>query len=274
MTSLLPYAEVIGDPIEHSKSPMIHRFWLEKLGLSHDYRRTRVSRKELPAFIAARRLDPNWGGCNVTMPLKLDALMLADERSDAAAQAGATNCLVPREGKLFATNTDITGVKAVVSRLARLRPTATVTVLGSGGSARAVLVALKQLGTSHIVVQARNRAEAASLADRFQLALPPHPFDSPVRTDGLINTTPLGMAGAASLDVDLQTMPAHGWVFDLVSAPSPTDLVKAAEARGLASSGGLDMLVEQAAAAFPLFFGQDPPRSETTDAELFRRLTA
>lgn len=268
------FAEVIGDPIEQSKSPLIHKFWLEQLGLEADYRRTRVSRDELPSFIAARRVDPNWRGCNVTMPLKLDALMLADERTDLAVQTGATNCLVPREGELLATNTDIVGVMAVVSRLARLRPTATVTVLGSGGSARAVLVALKQLGTSNIVVQARNWDEAVSLSECFQLALPPQPFDAPVRTDGLINATPLGMVGAAPLNLDLRSMPDHGWVFDLVSAPNPSELVKAAERRGLVASGGLTMLVEQAAAAFPLFFGREPPRSKELDAQLYERLTA
>ena len=269
-----PYAEVIGDPIEQSKSPIIHGFWLEKLGVMADYRRTQVSRDELQSYVAARRRDPHWRGCNVTMPLKLDALMLADERSDSAVQAGATNCLFLREGELVAGNTDIQGVAAVVVRLARLRPTATITVLGSGGAARAVLVALKQLGTSNVAVQARNADEARSLAQRFQLALAPQPFDAPVRTDGLINATPLGMTGAGPLPLDLSGMPAGGWVFDLITSPNPTALVLEAERRGLAASGGLPMLVEQAAAAFPLFFGREPPRDPESDAELYRRLAA
>ena len=92
MTSGVPYAEVIGDPIEHSKSPLIHGFWLQQLGMEAEYRRTRITREQLPAFIAARRLDSNWRGCNVTMPLKLDALMMADERSDGAVSAGAMAC--------------------------------------------------------------------------------------------------------------------------------------------------------------------------------------
>lgn len=276
MTSFpeLGFAEVIGDPIEHSRSPLIHGFWLDRLGIAADYRRTRISREELPAFIAARRRDPRWRGCNVTMPLKLDALMLADERSDTAVQAGATNCLAPREGELVAENTDIAGVASVVARLARLRPTATVTVLGSGGAARSVLVALKQLGTSNIVVQARNREEALSLAQRFQLAFAPRPFDAPVETDGLINATPLGMSGALPLEIDVDRMPRRGWVFDLVTSPNPTSLVVRAERAGLAASGGLAMLVEQAAAAFPLFFGQEAPRDPASDDLLYRKLSA
>ena len=271
---MTPFAEVIGDPIEQSKSPLIHGFWLERLGIEAEYRRTRIGRDELPAFVAARRLDPRWRGCNVTMPLKLDALMLADERSDVAVQAGATNCLVPREGELLATNTDIVGVIAVVARLVKQRPTATVTVLGSGGAARSVLVALKQLGTGNIVVQARNRDEALSLAERFQLAFPPQPFDAPIHTDGLINATPLGMTGALPLHVNLEAMPRHGWIFDLVTSPNPTELVLRAERAGLSAAGGLTMLVEQAAAAFPLFFGREPPRDADSDRSLYERLTA
>lgn len=272
MTSARPFAEVIGDPIEHSKSPIIHGFWLERLGIAAGYRATQVRREELQSYLAARRRDPRWRGCNVTMPLKLDALMQADERVDGAVQVGATNCLIPREGELVALNTDVAGVAAVVVRLARLRPTATVTVLGTGGAARAVLVALKTLGTSNIVVQARNRAEAQSLARQFQLALPPLPFDAPVRTDGLVNATPLGMSGSEPLVIDLSEMPRGGWVFDLVTSPNPTALVVEAERRGLAASGGLPMLVEQAAAAFPLFYGAQPPREAADDGELYRRL--
>ncbi|WP_205480195.1 shikimate dehydrogenase family protein [Sphingomonas arenae] len=272
MTSTHPFAEVIGDPIEYSKSPVIHRFWLERLGIPAEYRATRIGREELQGYLAARKRDPKWRGCNVTMPLKLDALMQADERADGAIQVGATNCLVIREGELVALNTDVAGVAAVVIRLARLRPTATVTVLGSGGAARAVLVALKTLGTNNVAIQARNLSEAQSLAQQFQLALPPRPFDAPVRTDGLINATPLGMSGSPPLTVDLGEMPRGGWVFDLVTSPNPTALVVEAERSGLAASGGLPMLVEQAAAAFPLFFGAEPPRDTASDGELYQRL--
>lgn len=274
MTSLAPYAEVIGDPIAHSKSPLIHGFWLERLGMKGEYRRTQVRRDELPAYLAARRSDSLWRGCNVTMPLKLDALMLADEKSDTAVQAGACNLLAPREGKLVAGNTDVGAVMLVCARLAETRPTASVTLLGTGGAARAVLVALRRMGLRNVVIQARNRAEAMNLAVQFQLTEAPQPLGAPIRSEGLINATPLGMAGAQPLEVDLSFMPATGWVFDLVTAPNPTPLVVAAERRGLAASGGLPMLVEQAAAAFPLFFGVDPPRSADEDSELYRRLSA
>ena len=274
MTSVKPFAEVIGDPIEHSKSPLIHGFWLERLGLAAEYRRTRVGEDELPSFIAERSRDPLWRGCNVTMPLKLNALLLADDKSDAAVQAGACNLLVPRRGKLVAANTDVGAVMLVVGRLAAQGASASITLLGTGGAARAVLVALTRMNMRAVAVQARNMADAINLATQFSLTLPPQPFDAPVHTDGLINATPLGMAGAKPLDVELSHMPEDGWVFDLVSVPARTALVTDAEARGLGASGGLTMLVEQAASSFPLLFGADPPRSADDDAELYRRLTS
>lgn len=268
------FAEVIGDPVEHSRSPLIHGFWLDRLGIAAEYRRTSVRREELGAFVAARRANPLWRGCNVTMPLKLGALMLADRKLDGAVQAGACNLLAPRDGQLVAGNTDIGAVMTVVSRLAVDRPTASVTVLGSGGAARAVLVALGRMGMRRISIHARNAAEARSLSVQFGLQLQPAAIETPVRTDALINTTPLGMDGAPPLEMDLSAMPPGGWVFDLVSTPNPTALVVAAERRGLAASGGLAMLVEQAASSFPLFFNAEPPRDAASDAELFAKLQA
>lgn len=266
------FAEIIGDPVEHSRSPLIHGFWLDRLGIAAEYRRTPVRREELAAFLAARRRDPLWRGCNVTMPLKLDALMLADEVSDEAAQAGACNTLVPRNGRIDAANTDIEAVANVLSRLASGRPTRAVTLLGTGGAARAVLVALTHMGMRRVAIHARNAGESRSLAVQFGLDLQPARLDAPVRTDGLINATPLGMNGSPPLDIDLSAMPVTGWVFDLVTSPNPTALVVQAERRGMAASGGLPMLVEQAALAFPLFFGAEPPRDVQTDAALYAEL--
>lgn len=268
----VPYAEVIGDPIEQSKSPVIHNFWLEKLGIDGAYRRTRVGRSELHAYLEDRRKDADWRGCNVTMPLKLDALMLANSSSDDAVQAGAANLLLPREEGLFADNTDVDGAAAVIRRLARQGNTRSITLLGTGGAARGILVALKSMGMDRIAIHARNRDERINLANAFGLSLAPQPFEAPVVSDGLINATPLGMTGHAPLSIELDRMPATGWVFDLVSSPSPTPLIIEAQRRGLATSGGLAMLVEQAAAAFPLLFGAEPPRDTASDAELFRRL--
>lgn len=271
MTSAGAYAEVIGDPIRQSKSPSIHLFWIAKLGLEFDYRAARVTRSDLPAFLADRRADPAWRGCNVTMPLKLDALMLADDASDRAVAAGAANLLVPKDGQLLAGNTDVGAVLQLLGpRLQQDGAAEGVTLLGNGGAARAALVALRMLGLANVCIQARDISAAYSLALEFGLEVQPRTFDRPIDSTGLINATPLGMTGAAPLAVDIGRMPANGWVLDMVTDPVETTLLLAARARGLAATDGLSMLVEQASASFMLLFGHDAPRQH--DEELMAML--
>ncbi len=265
------YAEVIGDPIDHSLSPQIHGFWLDALGIEARYGRRRIGRAELPAYLAEKRADGDWRGSNVTMPLKLDAVALADEATDRAVSAGAANVLMLREGRLVAANTD---VGAIATLLARLNDfgvrIGNVTLLGNGGAARAALVALKLVGLSMIRIQARDLGEAMKLAVEFGLDAEPAPFTEQIVSDGLINATPLGMPGRECLNCDLSHMAAGGWVFDMVYDPTDTPLVRAARERGLAVVTGLDMLIEQAASSFKLLFGQDPPRDR--DAQLWQKL--
>lgn len=265
MTSRAPYAEVIGDPIAQSKSPAIHRFWLAALGITGDYRATRIDRAEFPAYLAERRDDPDWRGCNVTMPLKLDALLLADEPTDLAAAAGAANLLLPRESRVMAANTDVGAVRDLVGPLVGEGKNGGVTVLGSGGAARAVLVALRMLGAGPVRLQARDMATATRLAVEFGLDDPPRPFNAAVDSRGLVNATPLGMTNIAPVPIDISRMPDNAWLFDLVSDPLPTPLAAAAAARGLTTIDGLAMLVEQAARSFELLFGQPPPRDRDRD---------
>lgn len=264
----LPWAEVIGDPIAHSRSPAIHRFWLDALGLSGEYRATRVTRGELRAFIAARCADPDWRGCNVTMPLKLDALLLADQTSDLAAAAGAANLLFMRDGQLLAANTDIGAVARLLEPIAKKG--SAITLLGNGGAARAVLVALRLIGRFDVTIQSRDLAEARKLSVEFGTGHAPASFDTPVTSAGLVNATPLGMVGHPPFDLDIGGMPADGWVMDMVTDPAPTRLADEAGARGLTVIDGLQILVEQAASSFELLFGKAPPRER--DAELMARL--
>ena len=131
------YAEVIGDPIAQSLSPTIHGFWLEQLGIDGEYGRKQVTRAGLKEYLDTARADRNWRGCNITMPLKLDALTLADETSDRALGTGATNIIIPREGKLLAGNTDVGAIAKLIEQFARSGSTMrAVTLLGSGGGAR------------------------------------------------------------------------------------------------------------------------------------------
>ena len=266
-----PYAEVVGDPIDHSLSPTIHSFWLEALGIEAVYGRRQVTRAQLPAYIAEKRTDPGWRGSNVTMPLKLDAIGLADSAADWAVTAGAANILMMREGKLVAANTDVGAIAALLSRLHQTKARmGRVILLGNGGAARAALVALKLVGLANVRIQARDLAEARKLAVEFGLEVAPELFTAPIVSDGLINATPLGMPGRDCLSCDLQHMPSGGWVFDMVTDPAETPLIEAAKAAGLMTVNGLQMLVEQAATSFKQFFGKDPPRDR--DAELWQKL--
>jgi len=265
------YAEVIGDPIEQSMSPAVYGFWLKALKINADYRRTQVKRADLPDYLAKRRADPDWRGCNVTMPLKLDAVALADDATDRAVAAGAANLLVPREGKLIAANTDVGGVIAIVEHLQNSGAAmGSVSVLGTGGAARAVLVALRFCKIPKVIIEARDMGGARKLAVEFGIE-EPRPFDTPVDSDGLINATPLGMPGRPDLCCELDAMPRDGWVFDLVTL-ADTPLIERARARKLRVANGLAMLVEQAAESFPLLFDAKPPRDQ--DAALFKELGA
>ena len=273
MTSTRAYAEVIGDPVAHSRSPAIHQFWLDALGIAADYRQHLVRADDLTSYVAAVRADPSWRGSNVTMPLKRAALDLAEEATDRAVAAGAANLLLMREGKLFAANTDVGAIATLVDRERKAgRRAGSFTLFGSGGAARGALVALKLLGTDLVRIQARDMAAASKLSVEFGLALAPRPLTDPVDSDALINATPLGMTGYDCLNCDLALMSEGGLVFDMVSNPADTPLTVAAKARHLGVVTGLEMLVEQAATSFKLMFGQDPPRDR--DAELWHRLEA
>ena len=140
-------------------------------------------------------------------------------------------------------------------------------MLGTGGAARAVLLALRSLDAGPVVLQARDMAEATKLAVEFRLEYQPRRFDMPIDSRGLINATPIGMSGVAPITIDILRMPDDGWLLDLVSAPLPTPLASRAAARGLTVIDGLSVLVEQAADSFELLFGAKPPRDR--DAALF-----
>lgn len=269
MTSI--YAEVIGDPIDHSRSPTIHQFWIDQLGIDARYGRRQVRRAELADYVRDRRSDPAWKGSNVTMPLKLDALAIADGATDRAIAAGAANVLIPRDGTILAANTDVGAIADILVRMhGDGASMAGVTLLGNGGAARAALVALKLVGMSAVRIQARDMAAAVKLAVEFGLEAEPAPMTAPIRSGGLINATPLGMAGMDCLNCDLTHLPANGWVLDMITDPVDTPLIRAARGRGLKVATGIDMLVGQAKTSFKLFFGVDAPRDR--DAELWQKL--
>ena len=267
------YAEVIGDPIAHSKSPLIHGFWLDALGIDAAYRKTRVAPDDLPAFVARRRADPAWRGCNVTVPHKVPVLELVDDPGGVREGIGAINTLLRQpDGSLIGTNTDAAGFAAPLADLDLTGQHATV--VGAGGAARAVLWALARLGVERVTVMNRSPLKAAGLLQHFGLKGDVVPLDAPLAPTCalLVNASVLGMAGQPPIAPDLSLLSDDAVVYDIVYAPLETPLLAAARARELATVDGLEMLIGQAALAFELFFGKPPPRER--DGELRDLLTA
>lgn len=274
-----PFAEVIGDPISHSKSPLIHGFWLTHLGIDAEYRACHVRPDELADYCLSRRADAAWRGCNVTLPHKETVARLVDRIDPGAVAIGAVNTVVRQsDGELVGHNTDVAGVAEAISGLAsRDRP---VVVIGAGGAARAAFACLAGMGFAEVRALARSPDKARVAAGDCGLpvrALPFAPGSGAFDGAGLvINATQLGMTGQAEMPefvVDgLSRLAADALVFDMVYAPLETALLAAARAKGLRVADGLVMLVGQAATAFARFFRQPPPRER--DDELRRLLTA
>lgn len=284
----IPYAEVIGNPIAHSKSPLIHGFWLERLGLEGRYQRTLVENDGLQAFLEERRHDANWRGCNVTIPHKQAVMPFLDRIDEAAARIGAVNTIRREaDGMLVGYNTDGAGFLEPLRRhLGHHHLFRMARIIGSGGAARAIAHALAGEGFT-IAIIARDTAKAHGLLAEVDPAAPPSmvaplsdwakatAFDWDDRggvLDLVINSTSLGMQGFPPLDIDFSHIPPGAMVYDIVYAPLETPLLIEARRRGHICFDGLEMLVGQAAVAFKLLFGQSAPRAH--DAELRAILTS
>lgn len=282
-----PYAEVIGDPIAQSKSPAIHGFWIEQLGLDADYRAHHVTPGRLADYLAQRRSDPSWRGCNVTMPHKQTIIPLLDSLDPLAAQVGAVNTVVRDvEGKLTGYNTDVGGfLEPLRMYLAEPHLYRMARILGTGGAARAIVAGLAGEGFT-LVLAGRDPAKARAMLGELAPGGNHHTpsldhFASPTDfafddreglLDVVVNASPLGMNGQPPLSFHLSHAPPGAIIYDIVTAPARTPLLEAAEAAGFATVDGLAMLIGQAAEAFEKFFGVAPPRA--SDAALRERLLA
>ena len=281
-----PYAEVIGDPISQSKSPKIHNFWLGKLGIDAEYRAAHVRPGELPDYIAARRADPLWRGCNVTMPHKQAVMTLLDRLDPLAARVGAVNTVIPEgEGALAGYNTDVPGfLEPLRALLAETHYFRMARVLGTGGAARAIITALA--GEKLVIVLAgRNQDKARALLEELDPNGEHHAADLAHFADAtdfafddreqcldlVVNASSLGMTGSPALAFDLSHAPPGSVFYDIVTSPLDTAFLRAARAAGFRTVDGLSMLIGQADHAFRRFFGATPPRGEA-DAELRARL--
>jgi shikimate dehydrogenase len=252
---------LIGWPAAHSRSPLIHHYWLRKLGIEGGYSIEAVPPEGFADFV--RRLSLHgFVGANVTIPHKERALALS--LPDARARTvGAANTLWYEGGELCSTNTDVEGFINNLDACASDWDAAEeALVLGAGGAARAVVFGLVERGIKRIHLVNRTVERAQSLADQFGASVDPSAWDNIdallPRAGLLVNTTSLGMHGQPALQIDVDRLPPQAVVNDLVYVPLETPLLKAAKARGLKTADGLGMLLRQAVGGFELWFGQRP----------------
>ena len=252
---------LIGWPAAHSRSPLIHHYWLRSLGIEGGYSIEAIPPEGLAEFV--QHLSAHgFVGANVTIPHKERALALTVP--DARARAvGAANTLWYEAGELRSTNTDIEGFLSNLDvSAAGWDAVEEVLVLGAGGSSRAVLHGLIERGVKRVHLANRTPERSQALADRFGTVVRPISWDEInqvlPRAGLLVNTTSLGMRGQPQLLLDIALLSREAIVADLVYVPLETSLLKAARAKGLKTADGLGMLLHQAVRGFELWFGQRP----------------
>ncbi|MEE2946363.1 MAG: shikimate dehydrogenase [Pseudomonadota bacterium] len=264
----VPLAAVIGHPIAHSKSPMLHGHWLKTYGITGHYIPMDVAPDDLETVLRNMH-KMGFVGANVTIPHKTRALEIADQVTDRATLIGAANTLIFHEdGKILADNTDGYGfIQNLRQSAPDWDPTAgAAVVLGAGGAARAVVASLLDVGVPEIFITNRTRVRAEQLRDDFgaRLKVVEWVQAGDVIEDGttIVNTTSLGMTGKPELKVSLDGLQPGSLVTDLVYTPLRTPFLDEAAQRGCVSVDGLGMLLHQAAPGFERWFG---PRPEVTE---------
>ena len=257
-------AGVMGWPVMHSRSPVLHNYFFRHYGLAGTYVPLAIRPDALePALRALRPLG--FSGCNLTIPHKERALAIVDEVDPVARRIGAISCVVVRsDGSLWGTNNDAYGfVQNILQHRPEWRADAgPVVIIGAGGGARAVAWSLAERGARDIRVVNRTLARAKALAQEFDSPMKAVAWDDRHRAiDGaamLVNTTSQGMVGQTPLDLDLDALPTGALVTDIVYAPLETPLLAAARRRGNPTVDGLGMLLHQARPAWKAWFGIEP----------------
>ncbi len=261
-----PYtlAGVMGWPVAHSRSPAIHTHWIRQHGLNGSYVLLPVQPDHLGDAVRGLRAL-GFAGCNVTIPHKVAAMALMDRIDPLATRIGAINTIVVEpDGTLSGYNNDAYGfIQSLLDTQPDWRADAgPVTVLGAGGAARAILVALAERGAKEIRLCNRSLDKAQALAAEFGAPIRALPWEQ--REDALdgaallVNSTSLGMKGQEPLELSLDRLPKHALVSDIIYVPLETPLLAAARARGHATVNGLGMLLNQARPAFVRWFGVTP----------------
>lgn len=246
------WAAVLGSPVTHSLSPVLHSTAYAALGVECEYRACHCDESMLPSFIAQARMDPDWVGYSLTMPLKTAVLPLLDDVDGLATTIGAVNTVVSRGGQLVGYNTDVDGIDYALNNVTD--SIVSPVILGAGGTARAAVGALAKMGLSRVALAARRPDAAQPLVDlgaRLDINVDVHPWGILKDVDVVIATTP---AGATDGLVD-QSWPSERALVELLYNPWPTKLAAHALAAGAAVAGGLVVLAGQAVGQVQLFTG-------------------
>lgn len=253
---------VIGWPIAHSRSPLIHSYWLRKYGINGEYTRLPVEPAHLREFVTSLE-SQGFAGCNVTIPHKETVFQLITPADDLTRKLGIANTLFVRDRQVFGTSTDgegfLTNLAAATGYETRQAP---AFVVGAGGAATAIVGALVEAGTPRIYVANRTLERAEQLRRQFGKQVEPIEMARAEQTMRdcmlLVNTTSLGMTGQGEFALSLKNLPEEAVVYDIVYVPLDTKLLQQAKARGNRTAGGLGMLLHQAVGGFELWFGTKP----------------
>ena len=277
-----PLAGIMGWPVAHSRSPLLHGFWLDETGVDGAYLPLPVRPDDIERALRALPIL-GFRGCNLTIPHKQAALAVADRVDPLARRIGAVNTIVvAADGSLDASNTDVYGFRENLRDRAPGWSAAAgpAVVLGAGGSARAVVAALGDAGVAEIRIVNRTRPRAEALADDLATAAARIAVcswgEAGTALDGaglLVNTTSLGMAGEPPLDLDLSPLPLSAPVVDIVYVPLETGLLAAARRRGHPVVDGLGMLLHQGRPGFEAWFGAEVRVSPALRAAIVATLT-
>jgi len=272
-------AGVMGWPVMHSRSPMMHNYWMEQQGLAGTYVPLAIEPGKIgPALRAMHPLG--FAGCNLTIPHKQDAMEIVDEVDEVAKKIGAISCVVVRDdGSLFGTNNDWLGF---LGNLREFRPgwradAGPVTVIGAGGGSRAVCYALLDQGVTEIRLVNRTRERAEKLAEEFGGPIEVHSWEE--RHDALdgvamaVNVTSQGMQGETALDIQLDALPVDAIAADIIYIPLETPFLAAARARGNPTLNGVGMLLHQGPPAWKRWFGVEPQVTPDLRAEMEKSIS-
>lgn len=254
---------VIGYPVAHSRSPLIHGYWLREHKIDGDYVRHEVRPEAIDGFLQNFAAS-GFVGCNVTLPHKEAAARNVTDARPVVRALGVANTLWLEGGKLHADNSDVTGFLAHLDDTLPGWPANTkhAVILGAGGAARAVAYGLKERGVARITIVNRSRERAQQLITEIKIDASVEGFDRLpellTTADLLVNTTSLGMKGQPPLEIDLKNLKADAAVCDVVYVPLETGLLKQARDRGHPAIDGLGMLLHQAVVGFERWFGVKP----------------